>query len=486
MKIGTHHHLVYLTDDQGLAEPLFLEITKETEPPYANVDLNKYPLNMSLCGRVLMEEAGKTVINTGEDDLVYAIYNNECVGVAHCTTNGELYLTVHGDADMTRKPIRFQLWRADNGKTYNLTPSQNIRFAHGFVYGCGEEGPIRLTAGDGEMQTITLAKGWNWISGNLAVNSPLQTAITAEQPWSEGDLIKSPAARTFCTYSEQEDNFVGTLNTWDYRQMYMVYTATANTMHIFGKSLTDDSMTLTLRGDGQWNVLPCLLNKVTVLRTALGAYYDHASTGDLIKAHNRFAVFSADKRWVGDLTALTPGEGYLFRRLGKGSVQIRFYNQSSNAPHRNQSSVSDSGLFSNPNAAGNMTMIAKVVDSQKSKVERLSVFIGNELVGVASPISPSEKGSGDVVYFITIQSDRVGEKLTFRTADGLLLQSVDLSTSRHLDISYSADAHYGTLESPVLLTPADNDNVYKIIEDEHVVIIRDGKRYDITGQKMEN
>ena len=422
MKIGTHHHLVYLTDDQGLAEPLFLEITKETEPPYANVDLNKYPLNMSLCGRVLMEEAGKTVINTGEDDFVYAIYNNECVGVAHCTADGELYLTIHGDADMTRKPIRFQLWRADNGKTYNLTPSQNIQFAHGFVYGCGEEGPIRLTAGDGEMQTIALAKGWNWISGNLAVNSPLQSAITAEQPWSEGDLIKSPAARTFCTYSEQEDNFVGMLNTWDYRQMYMVYTATANTMHIFGKSLTDDSLTLTLRGDGQWNVLPCLLNKVTVLRTALGAYYDHASTGDLIKAHNRFAVFSADKRWVGDLTALTPGEGYLFRRLGKGSVQIRFYNQSSNAPHRNQSSVSDSdlssvsdsGLYSNPNAAGNMTMIAKVVDSQKSKVERLSVFVGDELVGVASPITVD----GEQLYFITIQSDRVGEKLTFRTADG--------------------------------------------------------------------
>ena len=90
------------------------------------------------------------------------------------------------------------------------------------------------------------------------------------------------------------------------------------------------------------------------------------------------------------------------------------------------------------------------------------------------------------MYFITIQSDRVGEKLTFSTAEGLLLRSVDISTSRYLDISYSADAHYGTLESPVLLTPADNDNVYKIIENEHVVIIRDGKRYDITGQKMEN
>jgi hypothetical protein len=69
----------------------------------------------------MVEEGGTTVINTNSDDYVYALYNNECVGVAHTTEQGELYLTIHGSEAMTRKPIRFQLWKASNGKTYNLT-----------------------------------------------------------------------------------------------------------------------------------------------------------------------------------------------------------------------------------------------------------------------------------------------------------------------------------------------------------------------------
>ena len=114
----------------------------------------------------------------------------------------------------------------------------------------------------------------------------------------------------------------------------------------------------------------------------------------------------------------------------------------------------------------------------------------DELVGVASPITVD----GEQLYFITIQSDRVGEKLTFRTADGQWLDvqinnpygEADRSTKGRKEIVNNIDSHIGSLESPVVLTPADNDNVYKIIENEHVVIIRDGKRYDITGQKMEN
>ena len=118
------------------------------------------------------------------------------------------------------------------------------------------------------------------------------------------------------------------------------------------------------------------------------------------------------------------------------------------------------------------------------------MFVGDELVGVASPITVD----GEQLYFITIQSDRVGEKLTFRTADGQWLDvqinnpygEADRSTKGRKEIVNNIDSHIGSLESPVVLTPADNDNVYKIIENEHVVIIRDGKRYDITGQKMEN
>ena len=471
--IGTHQQMIYLTDDQGLAEPLLLEITKESEPPYTDVDLNKYPFNMSLCGRVLLDESGKTVINTDEDDFVYAISNNECVGMAHCTKNGDLYLTVHGSEQMTGKTIRFQLWRASIGKVYNLTPDKTVTFAHGAVYGCGGDEPVVLTAGESEMQTIALNKGWNWISTCLEVKAALNTAITAEQPWSEGDLIKNPATQKFCTYSEVNDDFVGTLRTLDFKQMYMLYTSTDNSMHIFGNKLKEDSMKITMRGDGQWDVMPCLFDRVTTLTDAMTGYYDYATPGDLIKSHNRFATFSNDRHWVGDLTALTPGEGYLFRRLGKGSVTVPFFKRNTqNAPKRaNSQELTANSQWSNPKASTNMTMIAKVEGLEISKSRSLEVFVAGEKAAVATPI--------DSLYFITIQSDRVGE-LRFETEDG-----EQLIANSQEPIAYKADSHYGSLKAPIILKPAeDKTGVFKIIENDHVIIIRNGERYDVAGKKL--
>ena len=81
--------------------------------------------------------------------------------------------------------------------------------------------------------------------------------------------------------------------------------------------------------------------------------------------------------------------------------------------------------------------------------------------------------------------------LRFKTEDGTLLQAVDLSTSRALDIPYTADAHYGSFKAPVILLPVSEEleeglasRVYKLIENDHLIIIRNGERYDVTGVKM--
>lgn len=491
LKIGLHTHIVYLTDDQGLAEPLLIEVTKETEPPYSDVDLNKYPFNMSVCGRVLLEEDGMTVINTDEDDIVYALCRNECVGMAHCTTQGELYLTIYGSDAMTGKPIHFQLWKATTGKTYNLSSDIDIIFAHGHIYGCGTGRPVQLTAGDSEMHTIALKKGWNWISVPLemtATNGLLNSTITAEMPWTEGDLIKSPASRRFSTYSELFDAFIGTLYTLHYSQVYMVYVATDNNMHAFGNKLPQDSMHVTLRGSGQWNALPCLFDKTIPLREALSDYYTHAVAGDLIKSHDRFAVFSSDGKWQGNLTSLQPGEGYLFLRNAPEDVTISFYNLSARAQRR-VARIDDEhdNTFSNPNAATNMTMIAKLNSEMMNDAVTINAYIDDELVGAAEPI--------ESLYYITIQSDKSGY-LHFKTADGQPLEIEPSSIQGGVDgtLIYQADKHAGSIKAPVILTPVDENSdiktsgnglgTYKIIENNHVIIIRNNERYDVTGRKL--
>ena len=52
-----------------------------------------------------------------------------------------------------------------------------------------------------------------------------------------------------------------------------------------------------------------------------------------------------------------------------------------------------------------------------------------------------------------------------------------------MPISYVADAHHGSLKVPVILKPGDNCP-YKIIENDHVVIIRNNEKYDVTGKKL--
>ena len=154
--------------------------------------------------------------------------------------------------------------------------------------------------------------------------------------------------------------------------------------------------------------------------------------------------------------------------MALGTVTIPFYRQSaSNAPRKANAHVDADIVFSNPNAATNMTMIAEV-DGLPVTGDGLRVFVGDELAAVATPI--------DSLYFITIQSDQVGE-LRFEM-DGEILMPVCGT------IHYVADSHHGTLKAPITLRPADETGVYKIIENDHVVIIRNNERYDVTGKKL--
>jgi hypothetical protein len=94
--------------------------------------------------------------------------------------------------------------------------------------------------------------------------------------------------------------------------------------------------------------------------------------------------------------------------------------------------------------------------------------VGDELAAEAEPI--------DSLYFLTIRSDRVGE-LRFELNGERLMVNGER-------IRYEADVHYGSLKAPIVLKK-DDSRPYKIIENNHVVIIRNNERYDATGKKLQ-
>ena len=115
-----------------------------------------------------------------------------------------------------------------------------------------------------------------------------------------------------------------------------------------------------------------------------------------------------------------------------------------------------------------MTMIAKIEGVENASSRGLEVYVGDELAAVAEPM--------DSLYFITIQSDQVGELRFERNGEQL--------TPNTGAIGYTANAHHGSVKDPIILKPADETGVYKIIENNHVIIIRNNEKYDVTGKKL--
>ena len=320
-------------------------------------------------------------------------------------------MTVYGNETMKNKQVNFVLWQASTGKTFNLSTSLNgqpltIKFAEGAIYGCGNSDPVLFVTNGSEVQNIVLNPGWNWTSFNIDVQQNatgvINNVMTAAEPWSEGDLMKNPYTRNFCVYSDSLGCFTGSLYHFYYIWMHMIYSKNGNTMRVYGNTLPEDSMHITLKGDGAWNAFPCLLKEATSVTEALADYYNYATPGDLLKAHDRFAVFSSDKRWEGDLKAIHPGEGYLFRRMGQGAVTVNFFNkQQSNAPKKinHQSPVTNDHWRSH--SATNMTMIAKV-EGVPVTGYGLRAYIGDELVGVATPITNHQSPMTPVAYSLAV------------------------------------------------------------------------------------
>ena len=260
-------------------------------------------------------------------------------------------------------------------------------------------------------------------------------------------------------------------------------------MRISGEILPEAERHITLKGGGQWNVFPCLFTQATSVTDALADYYDNATVGDVIKSKTKFAYFSENQRWEGNLTAIRPGEGYLFRRLGAGDVNVNFYTQdAANAPRLNQRShvsyhATELQEFSNADAATNMTIIARIKGETAAK-EKIYVYAGSELAEIAEPVTLN--GEQQTYYFLTIQSNMIGSELRFITEGGtrLIVEPVNQAVGKSA-IAYQPNSHHGTLEAPVsLVDNGESIGTYKILENNHVIIIRGNERYDVTGRKL--
>lgn len=419
LNIGTYNEIIYLTDEDGITEPLYLNLTVEGEQPAwaQNVSGELLKNSMSISGQVYLYNE----LDTDSRDIVGAFdKENVCHGFANITHDvqtGEtaLYLTVY-DSEASGLDLNFRLWQYSTGREIMLTATPAVKFESGAVLGTDK--PVRLEGGNSFMQYFSLKEGWNWVSFNVNSEqmSDLNTLLSGMR-WNDGGALTELGSQLVMTYEKDKKQWVASGNTAGVvispQKSYAIKVKEDCKFPIGGTVITDEKVR-TIKLKQGWNAIGYTPTINLPVETALSDYYDLAEDGDVIKSHTEFAYFSKSGntgRWRGSLQFMKPGEGYMLLR--KNGVDTSFV-----YPYYEMgSSVSENGPQPTSRAASQkrstMSVSATVAGFEAEVGDILLAYSNGEIVGESVLLGESEPAylsiAGDSQQPILFAIEREGE-----------------------------------------------------------------------------
>lgn len=436
--IGDYTEYIYLTGDNDVNSALVLNLKISGRKPDWSVNPADFDYTMNVFGRLKIGET----FSADTDDLVGVFSGGKCVGLANnaYVKQNDSYavlLTVYGKTSSSQSNLEFYAWDASTGRTLVLTPDRDIAFTKDVVVGTIDN-PVLLHARGDLVQAVSLESGWSWIS--VAVEDPKLTDINRAlggYDWSANDIVKSEA-QALVGY-HMNGLWTGSLAGLSTDMMYLVYSEQPKTLRFGGPLVTGRQITvLGAAGDTpRWTYLPYWgVTKLTV-DEAMAGY--EATVGDILKSQARFAVYSATLGWVGNLTAMEPGRGYMLRRSGTDDASLTYAAGSLGAQRLPvvASDAADASTY-----AANMTVVTRLKGVDVAPGDRLVAYVGGEERG--SAVVADVDGAGEL-FFLTVSGDEAD------VVDVVLEHGDKHVASRANVVDYRANASHGTAENPFVI-----------------------------------
>lgn len=474
---GTHSAIISLTDQNGLSEPLMVTVRVTVDQPEWPIQEYGTTEQMNIIAQVSITEhigdKNREYLDTDQGDLLGAFFGEHCVGKAHITkqSNGmyAAFLTVVGTEATEDQPLTFLLWRASTGKT-SILEGDEVIFHTGTIKGTPER-PVQLHTGVDAMQEIALEYGWNWVSFNIKPyqdeKGDFSSAFLGGYQFTNNDVIKSEDCDV--SYDIEDGWLFADGVELHHDQSYMMLIGNPGTLCVTGTELTSvEDRTLTFHQG--WNYLPYLSNRIHTITQAMADYVSpKAWTGDVVKGHTEFAIMSEDGHWVGSLTHMYPGVGYMLQRKSGETVTFTYPLILGTMEDPQKANVRRvPGETAAPTLrlkhAHNMPILARAIgkdgmESQKGDI--LRAYQGKELVGEC-------KADDEGRFFLMTSADE-GSTLRFTltregdmTDDGQPLSSTT--------VRYDSQAVLGTTGMPLLISFEDEDGRQAV--------------YDLNGRRM--
>ena len=167
-----------------------------------------------------------------------------------------------------------------------------------------------------QTQTVSLASGTNWFSANVDITlDDLKAALVAAVP---GSNITIKGQNRSIRYLPAQNKWVGNLNTLDLTKMYIITVGADAEITLEGMRVNPAEMPITINNGTNWIAFP--LGESMALSDAFAGF---AVNGDVVKGQNSSARYVGN-RWVGKLTTLEAGEGYLYNSAASGDRTFTF------------------------------------------------------------------------------------------------------------------------------------------------------------------
>ena len=407
---------------------------------------------MSVFGKLYIN----TVYSSDNEDMLAAFSGGKCVGVCnnrYYKQNDMYYamLTVYSN-DVSNSDLEFRIWDASTGRTYIAESEKPISFANNSVLGSPSQ-PVLFTAKDYRVQTINLNEGWTWISTNIASDKLNDlNKLLADGKWTSDDQVKSEQYG-FASWTKR-NGWMGSLTVIDNDQMYLVHSSQPQTLNISGPAVDPTSHKLTIRGakaDGtpRWNYISYLPSDNFTLKEALAGY--DAKDGDIVKSQTQMAMYSGNLGWIGSLTYMENGKGYMLQRQSQDDAVLQYPSKTSVGRKTRaavavaQNADDTSGYF--PYSA-NMTAVVEVEGVELEQGDRLVSYISGEPRGNAEAINLPD---GRTIFMLTVGGDKPATvDMTIERNGNVIAKAADA-------IGYATNSNVGTINEPMRISFLDNE-----------------------------
>ena len=444
LNIGTYDETLYLRGDNNVVEALQLTVKVEGEKPEWTVNAADFKYNMSVFGKLYINK----VYSSDDEDMLAAFSGGKCVGVCnnrYYKQNDMYYamLTVYSN-DVNGSDLEFRIWDASTGQTYIAQSEKPISFENNAVVGSPAQ-PVLFTAKDYRVQNITLNEGWTWISTNIASDKLSDlNKLLADGKWTSDDQVKSEQYG-FASWTKR-NGWVGQLTEIDNDQMYLVHSSAPQNLHISGTAVDPTSHKLTIRGakeDGtpRWNYISYLPSDNFTLKEALAGY--DAKEGDIVKSQTQMAMYSGNLGWIGSLTYMENGKGYMLQRQSQDDAQLQYPSKTS-VGRKAKAAMAAAKNADGTNAyfpySANMTAVVEVEGVSLQQGDRLVSYVGGEPRGYAEGITLPD---GRTIFMLAVGGDKP------EAVDVTIERGGNIIAKAPSAISYAANSNVGTINEPM-------------------------------------